>query len=53
MSVRERILAIRLMEKQKSNLQYAKEIGVDVYIQGTQSNKPIDLDKNSERKEEE
>lgn len=32
MSTRERILALRLLEKQKRNPKYAKQIGIQVYM---------------------
>ena len=32
MSTRERILALRLLEKQKRNPKYAKQIGIRVYM---------------------
>lgn len=51
MSVRERLLALSLLEKQEKNPQYAKEIGLEVTVETKHNESPICLDKNSDRKE--
>lgn len=42
MNVRQRILALRLLEKQKKNPEYAKKIGIEVKI-----NKLFDIKENA------
>lgn len=39
MSVRERILALRLLEKQKKNPEIAKQIGVEIKMKEKSENK--------------
>lgn len=40
MSVRERILALRLLEKQKKNPEIAKQIGIEVKMTEKRKEKP-------------
>ena len=39
MTVRERILALRLLEKQKKNPEYAKKIGLEVKVKEKEDKK--------------
>lgn len=44
MTVRERILALKLLEKQERNPEYAKQVGIQVYL--------VSKDMECERKKE-